>query len=95
MPGDLPSRSSGGDDDRYSDKVAYLLNFYISSPPFTLSYPAFKRAHKTTAKLTHRIHLDEDRLSLNSIPLIIITKKPNRVFLSGYWFRGLRACQYF
>jgi len=48
-----------------SDKVAYLLNFYILKP---------------TAKLTHRIHLDEDRRSLNSVPLIIITKKPNRVF---------------
>ena len=78
-----------------SDKVAYLLYFYILKPTFRLSYPALNRGGQDHHKVDSSHHLDEDRLSLNSIPLIIITKKPNRVFFSGYWCRGLRACQYF
>ena len=30
-----------------------------NTPSFTLSYPAFNTADKTTAKLTHRVHLDD------------------------------------
>jgi hypothetical protein len=72
-----------------SDKVAYLLYFYILNPTFRLSYPALNRGGQDHHKV------DPSRLSLNSIPLIIITKKANRFFFFGYWCRGLRACQYF
>jgi len=30
-----------------------------NTPSFTLSYPAFNTADKTTAKLTHRVHMDD------------------------------------
>ena len=63
-----------------SDKVAYLLNFYILKPTFRLSYPALNRGGQDHHKVDPSHHLDEDRLSLNSIPLIIITKKANRFF---------------
>ena len=62
-----------------SDKVAYLLNFYILKPTFRLSYPALNRGGQDHHKVDPSHHLDEDRLSLNSIPLIIITK--NRIGL--------------